>query len=168
MPLTGLVLRVLKSVIFTFSLPALSNEQFAVLGRQCHKLHAVRYSDKHLAHTRFVGFPARLPVCAVQSCRGHHRCSASILCVHLDYIFAEKEHVRTELLLHTVVRSLTQRGSGKSQVEGLFSAQMLTNTGFPFLVSPATLQWLDVAMQKTRCEVASQYQQQNLQDSVGL
>lgn len=41
------------------------------LGRQCHKFEVVHHSDKLLACAFFVGFPARLPVCGVQSCRVH-------------------------------------------------------------------------------------------------
>lgn len=38
-------------------------------------------------------------------------------------------------------------------------AQVLTNTGFPFLDSPIVLQWPDEAMHKTKCEAAEKYQQ---------
>lgn len=47
-------------------------------------------------------------------------------------------------------------------------AQVLTNTGFPFLDSPVVLQWPDEAMHKTKCEVAKKYQQKNLEGGLSL
>lgn len=53
--------------------------------------------------------------------------------------------------------------SGKSQVGGLVLAQVLANTGFPFLNSSVVLQWPDEAMHKTKHEVAQKYQQKYLE-----
>lgn len=47
-------------------------------------------------------------------------------------------------------------------------AQVLTNTGFPFLDSPIVLQWPDEATHKTKCEVAENYQQKNLEGRLSL
>lgn len=59
-------------------------------------------------------------------------------------------------------------GWDKSQVGGLVLAQVLTNTGFPFLYSPVVLQWPDEAIHKTKCEVAEKYQQKNLEGGLSL
>lgn len=59
-------------------------------------------------------------------------------------------------------------GWDKSQVHGLVLAQVLTNTGFPFLDSPVMLQWPDEAIHKTKCEVAEKYQQKNLEGGLSL